>query len=300
MNNSRKILLTTSLAAALAACGGGGGGGGGGSAHSTGELNLAITDAPVDGAEHVWVTITGVKLKRTGSDEEKLVKVIGDEITVDLLALSSGTSRLLFTEKLTAGEYQWARFQLSNASIVWEGGGQEDLQLPTQDELKTSGNFSVPSNGVAHYTVDWDLRKSIVEMGNSGNYKLKPVLHLRDDANVGFVEGEVAGSFVSSVCAGEGVPAVYIYAGTVTPDDMGGSGTNPLASVTLSGTYSFYLGMLTPGDYTLAFACFGDTDAPDSNEDLTFAAIKTISVIRGEGTEFEDDDFPFENVLTTM
>ena len=70
MNTFLKSALGTSLAIAVAACGGGGGSN---DAATTGQLNLAITDAPVDGAAHVYVTITGVKLKRSGSDEEKLI-----------------------------------------------------------------------------------------------------------------------------------------------------------------------------------------------------------------------------------
>ncbi|NPU93105.1 MAG: DUF4382 domain-containing protein [Gammaproteobacteria bacterium] len=304
MNTMWKTMVGTGLAAALVACGGGGGGSGGGSDGfgTTGELNLAITDAPVDGAEHVWITITGVKLKRTGTDEEKLVDVIGNEITVDLLALSNGTTRLLFTESIAAGEYQWARFQLSDARIVWEGGGEDDLQLPTQDELKTSGNFSVPSNGVAHYTVDWDLRKSIVEMGGSGNYKLKPVLHLRDDDNVGYIQGYIDETYTVDACTGEtDIPTLYVYNGhAIVPDDMGGAGVEPIASTKLPVTGDFYLGMLNPGNYTLAFTCNGDMDDPETDEtnlEVEFPDTLEVTVIQGENVEFEDTDYPFRNLL---
>lgn len=301
MNTAWKTILGTGLVATLAACGGGGSGDGG-SFGTTGELNLAITDAPVDGASHVYVTITGIKLKRTGSDEEKLIDVIGDEIPVDLLTLSNGTTRLLFSEKVTAGDYQWARFQVSEASIVWEGGGSEDLQLPTQDELKTSGNFTVPSNGVANYTVDWDLRKSIVEVGSSGNYKLKPVLHLRDDDNVGFIQGQLDGTFVANECTGlTDVPAVYVYNGHgIVPDDMGSAGVAPIASLKLADSNDFYIGMLNPGNYTLAFTCDGGTDEPESDEtnlQVQFPEKLEVTVIQGENVEFEDADYPFEDYL---
>lgn len=294
-STSLKTLTTLMAIASLTACGGGSGGDSAGFGR-TGELSLSITDAPVDGAEHVWITLTGVKLKRTGNDEEQQIDVIGDEMEVDLLALSNGNSELLFSERLTAGEYQWARFQISAARIVWTGGDEEELQLPTRDELKTSGNFSVPADGVASYTVDWDLRQSIVELGSSGSYKLKPVLHLRDDDTVGYVEGEIDGTYLASQCDGLDAPVLYIYNGhNIVPDDMGGDGQEPIASVRLSSN-QFYLGMLNPGNYTLGFTCDGGLDIPESDEEsFTFNTTLEITVIQGENVNFEDEDHPFLN-----
>lgn len=307
MNGVTRTGLALAIVAGLNGCGGGGSDSSLGKSSGSGDLTLKITDAPVDGAEHVWITITGVTLKRSGSDQEQRIDVTGNEIEVDLLSLSNGTTLPLFTESVTAGEYQWARFQISDARIEWINGGMEDLQLPTQDELKTSGNFSVPRDGVANYTVDWDLRKSIVEVGSSGNYKLKPVLHLRDDDNVGFIQGHFDETYLSTECAGEtNVPAVYLYFGhSIIPDDMGGAGTEPMASVKLDTSNDFYIGMLNPGNYTLAFTCDGDLDEPETDE-LQSGAIEPVvefletlevTVVQGENVEFEDADYPFEDFV---
>lgn len=291
MNNSRKILLTTGLAAALAACGGGGGGGGG-SAHSTGELNLAITDAPVDGAEHVWVTITGMTLKRSGDDETS-VKLNGtdtqnNEIEVDLLTLANGGSAALFADRIRSGDYQWIRFAVEKACIAFIPGADKNdpsecipLELPAQNELKTSGSFNVPSNGIANITVDWDLRKAIVEEGN-GDYKLKPVLHLRDDSDVGAIGGTIQGA----ECELDEVPAVYVFNGIVTPDDMDNIGVEPFASVRVQGDDSFYIGMLDPGTYTLAYTCDALADDPEANDgsDVGFYDTDTATVTAGQET----------------
>lgn len=293
MNHTRKILLMTSLAAALVACGGGGGGSGG-KAQTTGELNLAITDAPVDGATAVWVTITGMTLKHSG-DEEKSVKLNGtdtqsNEIEVDLLTLANGGSAALFADRIRSGDYQWIRFAVEKACIAFIPNADKDdedecipLELPAQNELKTSGSFNVPANGIANITVDWDLRKGIVETG-SGDYKLKPVLHLRDDSDVGAIGGVIQGS--AADCLVNEVPAVYVFKGIVTPDDMDNTGVEPFASVRVQDDNEFFIGMLDPGNYTLAYTCDALADDPETSDgsNVVFYDTTTATVTAGQET----------------
>src|SRR5690606_19461431 len=112
-----KTALIMAMAGALAACGGGGGSGGDDAFVGTGELNVSIVDAPVDGATAVWVTITGMHIKRTERSEERRVTLDGTvtEQTarrVNLLELTSGASAALFANSVTSGEYQWIRFDV--------------------------------------------------------------------------------------------------------------------------------------------------------------------------------------------
>lgn len=303
MNTSWKMILGTGLAAALVACGGGGGGddnGSSGGFSTTGELNLAITDAPVDEASAVWVTITGMTLKRTEGGSEKSVKLNGtdtqnNEIEVNLLTLANGGSAALFADQITAGDYQWIRFEVEKACIAFVPGADRNdpdecipMELPAQNELKTSGSFNVPSNGIANITVDWDLRKAIVEEGN-GDYKLKPVLHLRDDEDVGAISGVIQGD--SAQCAEDEVAAVYIYSGEVTPEDMDDANDpadEPFASVLVQQQLaddSFFIGMLDPGTYTLAYTCDALTDDPEANDDsVNFFEPIVVEVEAGEST----------------
>lgn len=294
MNRFLKSALGTSLAIAVAACGGGGGSN---DAATTGQLNLAITDAPVDGASAVWVTITGMKLKRTSDGNEKSVNLNGaetqnNEIEVNLLTLANGGSAALFADQITAGDYQWIRFEVEKACIAFIPNANRNnpnecipMELPAQNELKTSGNFNVPSNGIANITVDWDLRKAIVLEG-TGDYKLKPVLHLRDDSDVGAISGIITGE--DAVCALNEVAAVYVFNGIVTPVDMDGTGLEPFASVRVQdndpGDDSFFIGMLDPGRYTLAYTCDALDDAPETPNAIGFFETITVDVVTGEPT----------------
>ena len=295
MNKQLIRSLMVLAVSSLAACGGGSSSGS--DTPKTGQLKLSITDAPVDDAKHVYITITGVTLKKGGDSPLQNVS-ISPELRVDLLALSNGTSELLFTETITSGQYEWARFQLKDdAQIVWLDDSTDDLALPTQNELKTSGNFNVPQDGLAQYTVDWDLRKSIVETGNSGSYKLKPVLHLRDDTQVGFVEGSVDSTFLSTNCNQQGdIAALYLYSGhDITPGEMGGTGEDPIASVKLANDQHFFLGMLNPGNYTLALTCDAglDTAEDDSPTVIDFPGKAEIVVAQGQAAALDAGDYPF-------
>lgn len=288
MKTAMTLLTSITLSALLAACGGGGD-----SSDvtytGTGELSLSITDAPVDGAKAVWITIDGIYLKRaSGSGDEKFIELSGPQVdpvdgtlTVNLLDLSGGQVAQLFnSEEVTSGDYQWVRFSLVNgtAKIVWNDDSEDPLTLPAnKNELKTSGSFSVGVNSSVAYIIDWDLRKSIVEY--SGGYRLKPVLHIKRDDVFGYINGVIADSLYDT-CDTDGidedeVPVVYIFSGAdVTPDDMDATdGTvEPVASVYVSAdpNQAFYAGPLDPGSYTFAFTCDSASDDPEQDDVLEF------------------------------
>ena len=284
MKGYLKTAILIAVAGTLASCGGGTSGNG---ASTSGMLNLSITDAPVDGASAVNVTIDSISIKRTNGSEQT-VKMNGSDttdnkITVNLMDLQ-GKSAALFANNVTSGDYQWVRFHLTGANICFPDKTPScyDLNTPTPDELKTSGSFNVPGNGVANITVDWDLRKSIVQNGTNGTYKLKPVLHLRDNSEVGSITGNV-----TTTCAADQTRAVYVYSGSITtPGDIGGNGTQPLATVLVQIDNGYSISALAPGTYTLAATCDAKLDLLDSDESdtMTFTSPLQATVTAGEVT----------------
>lgn len=312
MKTLNNALIALICGLALAACGGGGGGeGSGGGYAGTGKLTLSITDAPVDGAKEVWITIDGILIKRSeGDGNEKRISldvpdtvpnVASDawEITpegylkVNLLQLNGGSTLPLFNnETVTSGNYQWVRFNLvkNGAYIVWEDTNRADspLQLPAdKNELKTSGGFSVGSGDSVAYIMDWDLRKSIVE--RSSGYLLKPVIHIKRDDEFAHVTGQVSDSLFNT-CAPEDVPMVYVFNGTdVTPNDMS-SAVFPTITVPVSPdpNQSFYIGPVDADNYTIAFLCNGQDDDPEVDDNLVFPTEGTINITLqvGENTGF--------------
>ena len=81
MKHRTKILISVITALALSACGGSSSDRSANGSSGEGKLSLSITDAPVDGAKEVWITIEEVMLKRSG-DEEKTITLTGEEVLV--------------------------------------------------------------------------------------------------------------------------------------------------------------------------------------------------------------------------
>lgn len=279
---------------ALTGCGGSSSGSDG---TSTGTLDLQITDAPVDGASAVVVQFDGVEIQPANG--ERLTFDFEEPRQIDLLALQGNNSEPLLTgEVVPAGDYEWIRLMVTtesqslNSYIEMEGdGGQHALFIPSgaQTGLKLVSGFSVPVGGKADFTIDFDLRKSVVERGQSGQpYILKPTLRIVDNSQIGSISGTVDTATASS----EGCsPAAYVYSGTGVTADEEGSETPPLTSAMISmdestGEYGFTVGFLNEGDYTVAWTCFADQDEPETEEGtIIFEASVDATVVADQNTE---------------
>lgn len=297
----KKPLLVASASLLLAACGGGGG-------TDSGSLNLSVTDAPIDNADAVVVTFTGIDLRREG--EETIEIVFDDPISLDLLQLQGNNSAFLIQgQELPAGVYDDVRLRVAgepsaacNAgtgpydSYITINGNDEPLIVPSgaTSGYKVKGGITIAAGQRGDYTVDFDLRKSIAVRGNTGCYNLNPVLRVVDNAVTGTLTGSVDPALLADVsCAsvsegdvstGAG-SAVYVYEGTVTPDDFDGitddvNGPDPLTTAMLvppaevGGNFTYEVGFLLTGDYTVAFTCQAGNDVPP--ETVPPPAVETV------------------------
>ncbi len=284
---ARAACATAATAALLVACGGGSDG----SRPNTGTLNINVTDAPVDGARHVYLTFSGIELKPEGGPP--VTYDINPDRRIDVYALRNGGSApLLQGQSIPAGRYEWLRLQIvaqqnSNASVIELLDGRSfPLFVPSGEErgLQLIRGFAVAQGGTTNLTIDFDLRRSIIAPpGLAPNYLLKPVLRIVDNLQVGRIEGSVAASLVSAGCT----PFVYVFEGAgVTPDDMDSDpapDVDPLVSAPVTqnvttGTWSYRVAFLEAGAYTLAFTCGGGTDRPETNETLIFGTPRNVTV----------------------
>lgn len=302
MNRTKTLIsLTLALGLALgllAACGGGSDGPG------SGTLNVNIVDAPVDDAQAVVVQFTGVAIKRAGSDEQ--VVTFATPRTIDLLALQGGlAASLLPNTTVTAGAYEWMRLQVVASGDTDTAGNPVDSYLERTDGtrvplfvpsgeqsgLKLVSGFSVPAGGTASFTIDFDLRKSVTLPQSAGSpYFLRPALRLVDNALAGGITGSVSSASLGDASCPSTDPAlnanvVYVYAGAgVTPDDIGGTGAQPLTTANAtnaSGTWRYTAAFLAPGSYTVAFSCQAASDDPQANDAPVFLGTQTVTVTAG-------------------
>lgn len=245
-----KVFLKQTLAivatAALSACGGGGGGDSSKPANQQSQASFSITDAAVDNAVEVWVTFEAVRLKPQNG--QTIEFEFDEPRQIDLLTLQGNSSELLLDNvTLPAGDYSWLRLDIDDndcealgpgdspegSYIVLDDGSQEALFIPSGDEsgLQLTGGFTVAEDGSSNFTIDFDLRKSLVKPVGAPCHFLKPSLRMVDNENAGSIEGTVSAELInhpSCLDDEEGEEfetgnAVYVFAGAdVNPDDVDG------------------------------------------------------------------------------
>ena len=280
------------MLAALAGCGGGGDSSG----DRTGTLRLGLTDAPVDEADAVVVQFTGVELKPAGGPA--FSRDFSAPKTIDVLGLQ-GTMRamLLDGESVPAGEYEWLRLKVNvdpavRDSFVTIGGQECEMRIPSGAEsgLKLIRGFTVGVGAVTDFTIDFNLRKSVVQPpGQRADatacdgqvYLLKPVLRIVDNLQVGAITGLIDASLLTanSCMASTAKPGnVYLFGPVATtdtaptvPDDVDGNaadGADPIASALVSDeTFRYTIGFVPPGRYVVAYTC--DADDSEVDADVT-------------------------------
>ena len=278
--NLTPTIFVLALVSLLAACGGGGNG------SSTGTLNLGLTDASVDNAKAVVVEFTGVQLQSAGGDRidhDFVDEATGDPAPrqIDLLALTGGTTELLLDGvTLNAGRYNWIRLKVNAEPGVIDSyidlldDTRHSLYIPSGAEtgLKLNRGFEVPEDGMASFTIDFDLRKSVhYPSGLDGDRILRPTLRLVDDNTAGALIGTVASGIITTDpdCDGvEYVGAVYVFDNGDAVDDLDGT-DDPVTSARVpnDGVYSYTVAFLPEGDYSIAFTCDADIDDPEKDAD---------------------------------
>ncbi len=291
---------------------------------STGFVSVALTDAPVDLAKKVCIEFLSVEFKHADDSVEIEPVKFNSPMQVDLLAFQGTDSApLLLGAEMPAGQYNWVRLAVnaprgattvtddgdagsacvsgsivtdpieSGSYIKLENDEIHNLYVPSADTsgLKLNQGFVLPAGGNASFTIDFDLRKSITAPpGQDPDYKLRPTLRMVDNGAVGALQGTVDAdllpSSATSVCTGD--PAVYIFAGAVTPDDYDGDEGDALTSAMVKGnddgaTYGYTVGFLAAGSYTAAYTC----DPDDPIVDELNADTMTVNFLPAAGVTFE-------------
>ncbi|QKI89717.1 DUF4382 domain-containing protein [Thiomicrorhabdus xiamenensis] len=310
IKTAKKLLLASLLPAMmLTGCGGGD------SSSGSGTVSFSLTDAPIDSAKEVWITITGLSVQQGDDEWEDFVFDVPKKI--DLLTLQGVQKESLLSEEpLPSGEYTQIRLDVVlddpkedpadyDTYIVTNDGVPHVLAGPSFEQtglkIVAEDSLSVPENGHVAFTIDFDVRKSIVAQGN-GEYKLKPVLRIEQDNSIGHIEGTVGATLMSECIAPENTgdttyvasPVVYAFNGTYDLLEL--EGIEEVSSSLISynsdsSAYEFEVGYLPAGSYSVAFNCVisetttnaetGEVTTTDTND---YRAVEPVEVFEGEIT----------------
>lgn len=133
-----------------------------------GNLEISMTDYPIDNLKNVYVTIESISAHMT--DTEGFTTISDSVTTIDLLQLQ-GVETLLGDAKLPAGKYTQIRLRVTNAEIVLKDSTNIALEIPSKD-VKIIGNFEVKDGETTNLLLDFNAETSISLDGN----QMKPVI----------------------------------------------------------------------------------------------------------------------------
>lgn len=255
-----------------------------------GQVNLSITDAPVDSVDAINLAISGVVFE--ANDGETTEIDISPAMVVNLMTLTEGvTEQLVSSESLDKGSYRKVTLKLDvNASFVSVDGTDYNMTMPTDAEsgLEVSKNFEVSSGNDVNLVIDFDLRKSVRPRDGNNDYVLRPSMRLLVEAETGSVTGSINNDLLSldTQCfdsAGVVSAVVYVFSGNdVSPDDVDGTSTDPLTSARVNPDLSYTAAFLEEGDYTVSLTCEALKDSPAVNDDLNFLRSYNVSVVKSQ------------------
>lgn len=266
-----------------------------------GELSLRIADGPIDEADSVFITITAVQAMPM--EEATPVDIpLEEPLSIDLLDFADGsTERVLDEELLDIGQYQSLTIVLDETQSLIEIQGSQ-YEVPVRDgaesNLTIPVNFEMEDDSEFDFTIDFDLRQSIVQTGEGPppTFEMIPHLRLVDTDRVAVVMGSVARHLITDPDCENNTSdtrgnAIYAFSGLSSPvQDIRGTQTDPIATATVNRDGEYILANLAPGSYTLAFTCDAAIDVLDQDNLLSMEFTDSEDVTLGSG-DVETVDF---------
>ncbi len=266
---------------------------------NTANVDLSFSDAAVDDAAEVVITVERITFQRNGEQgaEDIVVETfVADEdggdaetFTLDLLTVQGQDSRLVVDSvELPVGEYSNMLIHVApdedNANYVVDAEGTKQLKVPS-DVLKL-GSFSIEPTSKQSMVVEFGLQQSMTYNPGPDRYILKPRgVRIMSVDQAALVTGNIdhAALQTNEACGaleqGSTDGNVYLYSGhridpTTLADNFdeaiatnGNGMVAPFASSSLNSD-TFALSYLEPGDYTLAVSCNAAADDADLLETL--------------------------------
>lgn len=250
-------------------------------------ISIRLVDGPGDyEAVNVEIVDVMIKMDNDNDDDNGWMSLEANNEIVNLLDFTGGFSKVLVERfPVPAGTLSQMRLVLGDGNTIVikdENDNDEafDLKTPSaqQSGLKLKVNTEIEEGFTYDFILDFDVDKSIVHAGNSGNIILKPVLYVSAEASSGIIEGTVSPidvpSLVSVLVDDKGTPE--------TDDDF------VITAYTDAVTGQFALWGVPAGTYDVLVTPLNE------ESDYNYGSATGISVINGEVTTIVE---PIELIL---
>lgn len=261
---------------------------------TTGRLGISLTDGPIDDKNVSGVFISIIRIELKEDEGWATLNEFDTPIEVNLLDYQNGESLFLTDETVEAGTYEEVRLILDipekngkvsqnpSTYIEFNDGTTKPLFVPSgaQSGYKVKGKFTVPAGGVVNITLDFDVRKAVVEAGKSGKFLLKPVVRLVVNQDAGLIEGQIdtAGIKITNVNVFAYADDTYTEDEIIDPIDESSRFPNSTTSSPMSEEGKFVLAFLNSGTYDLYFAQYD----LDGNFLELLGTLENVQVSSGE------------------
>ncbi len=264
-------------------------------------VDLSFSDAAVENASEVVVTVESITFRRNSDDESGDIVVEtfassedgqeAETFTLDLLTVQGEDRRLVVDSvELPVGDYSNMLIQVvddsENGNYVVDAEGTKPLKVPS-NVLKLGG-FTIEPTSKQSMVVEFGLQQSMTYNPGPDRYILKPRgVRIISVDQAALVTGTInhttlqANSSCTALDLGGTAGSVYLYPGHGIA--LGDFGDNfdaellsnndnlkvaPITSASLKNG-AFSLSYLEAGDYTLAVSCHDEPDDADQLEELT-------------------------------
>lgn len=243
-------------------------------------ISVRLVDAPGDfEAVNVEVVDVMIKMDDDSDDENGWVSLESESGILNLLDFTGGISKVLVNRfPVPVGTLSQMRLVLGDGNtIIIKNANDEDeefdLKTPSaqQSGLKLKVDTEIEEGFTYDFILDFDVDKSIVRAGNSGNIILKPVLYLSTEVNSGIIQGHVAPSNITTLVS-------------VLVDDNGTSETDDdfIISAQTDDSGAFALWGVPAGTYDIAVS------PVEEESDYEGTTVAGVVVINGEITTITD------------
>ncbi len=257
-----------------------------------GQLNIEITDAPVDDAsvEGVFVTIADIKVDGNSIDGFS-------KTTINLMAFQNGNTKNLGIFEMDANAYSNVSLVLDieqddngnspGCYVIETDGTKHKLSSTSSEEVEMTYAFTTESSQETNLVIDFDLRKSIKkEQSEQSNYgfvsssELNHAVRVVSKMKTGTIKGNCNDTFSNS-----DMIVVYSYKkGTYDSNtEMQGSAEsglrfhNAVNSARVGANGDFELHFLEEGEYEIHFVAYEQNQSTGEMELKGLLLVEVLS-----------------------